>query len=269
MLAAATGFLINHFLSEEQVLAWGWRLPFLFGSLVGVLSYILRKNIEETPIFQALEKTKDLPKVPAMELFRQKTRTFLLASSLTAVAGTFSAIYLFIPSFTQRYFHLPAQTSYFYSMLIVFVVVLLTMFFGWLSDFYGRRVLLRIGSLWILLAALPATYLLSSGHLYSGALLLAAPAAMINGCYQAAIIELFHTRIRFTGLALSHNIGMSIFNGLSPMAMEKLAEHGVLAAPIILMCIAASITLFGSLKIPCRYRVPLDVIEQADAGVKA
>ena len=246
VLASTTGVLLNAFLSAEQLHTWGWRIPFVLGSLLGILGYFLRRGIVESPAFTRILQEQTVARIPVKDLFQSHGRAILVGVGLIASAATMVSFYLFLTPYASRHLNLSEGSIYLVSTAIMLGLSLMTLLSGWLSDYLGRRRMLFAGGLLMLLVAWPAFNALQDGQLWLVALLTLLPAAIGNGCYEAALVELFDTRVRYTGVAVSLNIGVCVFGGGTPYVLELLSQMGYDKGPLLLMMTAAVIAMASS-----------------------
>ena len=96
-LGGIVGLLLTTALSPEHMMAWGWRIPFLLGFLLGIISYYIRKKLIETPIFLEMLKMDQLHKKPFLRLIKQSRIEILKALLLTAAVSSIFAFLLYLP----------------------------------------------------------------------------------------------------------------------------------------------------------------------------
>ncbi len=258
VLASTTGVVLNALLSAEQLQDWGWRIPFVLGSMLGILGYFLRRGIVESPAFTRILQEQTVARIPVKDLFQSHAREILVGVGLIASAATMVSFYLFLTPYASRHLNLSEGSIYLVSSAIMLGLSMMTLLLGWLSDYLGRRRMLFTGGLLMLLVAWPAFSALQEGQLWLVALLTLLPAAIGNGCYEAALVELFDTRVRYTGVAVSLNIGVCVFGGGTPYVLELLGQMGYDKGPLLLMITAAVIAMASSCFMTSRKGFALD-----------
>jgi MHS family proline/betaine transporter-like MFS transporter len=244
ILATAFGATLASTLSTDQMEAWGWRLPFVFGLLIGPVAYYIRRHIDETIEFRSTTGSE----APLREaLSGSKTR--LLISFGTVILTTV-AMYtiLFMPTYATRQLGLPASGSFMAILLTGAIQVMLIPLVGALSDRYGRipisfaaaaAILLTIYPMFAWLAAAPTLQTLLMVQAIIGVLL-----AGYMGAIPALMSELFPTRLRTTGLSISYSFGVAIFGGFAPFINAWMIElTGSKLAPSFYLMLAAAISL--------------------------
>jgi MFS family permease len=247
---------VNYTIGEHSpaFMQWGWRIPFLISAaLIGIGLYV-RLNIDETPVFTE-EKTRNLvPKAPLAELLRLQRREVALAAG--SILGCFS--FSFIASTylaTYGYTHLGYSRNVilFVGVLTGLVSIGFVAFSATLCDRFGRRRLMLIG--WA--AGLPVSVvvipLMDTGKpmCYAVAVVgMQAVAAIISGPTPAFIPELFATRYRYSGTALTLNVAGIAGDAVPPLIAGTLqATYGSWAIGLMLATIA-------TLSLGCTYLLP-------------
>jgi MHS family proline/betaine transporter-like MFS transporter len=247
-LATALSLVVQKVLAPEQVAQWGWRIGFLFGGVCGLVSFWLRLSLEETSEFKRLQHTAS--KRPFMELVRSHpAQIFVGIAAMTATAG-FNGLLFAMPAFLPRvmgYSPLEAIEAQ--------MVGLIVLSFGLLSaarlgDRIPRRRILATGSLLLMLLSIP--FFDAAAHHSVNLIVLfvfaGLVASLVNGPFCAVAADLFPTRIRFSGVAVSFNLAFSIFSGIAPLAATLLVKTtGSPTAPAYYMCGCALVALIGSL----------------------
>ena len=247
-LASALSLVVHEVLAEPQIAAWGWRVGFLFGGVLGLVSFWLRLSLHETPEFQLLRNTA--PKVPFVELSRSHPAQVLTGISAMVATAGFNGLLFAMPAY------LPIAMGYTSVEAIrAQNVCLIILSFGlltaaWLGDRIPRRRILCVGSLTLSLLSIPffnaaASHSVGLLLLFAGA---GVAASMVNGPMCGIAADLYPTRIRFSGVAISFNLAFSIFSGIAPLAAALLQRYtGSPAGPAYYMCFCGVLTFVGSL----------------------
>ncbi len=218
---SAFAFYLVQKLPEEDLMSWGWRVPFLLSILIFLVGVYIRKNIRESKAFsQAKPETKH-EKIPLMVLIREHPKALLQAIALRLPEN--GASYIFFTFSVVYAKHIGIGTGEIISavtlaMLVEFFSIL---FWGALSDRIGLKPVYYIGVIGLLVMAFPFFWLLSTGD-YGWimlAMFLGLPfchGAMI-GTQPCIMSDLFPVRVRYSGLALGHEVGSIFSGGLGPM----------------------------------------------------
>jgi MHS family proline/betaine transporter-like MFS transporter len=243
ILATGFGATLASLLSAEQMESWGWRLPFIFGLLIGPVAYYIRRHTDETTEFSSTS-TSATPVRDA--LTDSKTR---LVIALGAVVLSTVAMYtiLFMPTYATRQLGLAASGSFIAGLLTGTIQLLLIPVFGLLSDRYGRPPIAAAAAAAFLLAIYPMFAWLAASPTLQTLLLVQAIMGVLSAAYMgplpAMMSELFPTRLRTTGLSISYSFGVAIFGGFAPFINAWLIEAtGSKLAPSFYLMLAALIS---------------------------
>lgn len=247
LLASAVVALLTSLLSHQQLMLWGWRVAFFLGLIIGVAGFYLRNKVAETPYFNRLEQTQDIIKAPLIHLFRIHSREVLQGVGLVWLFAVIIAqIFLFMPTYLHTITHIELNSALIINSVNILVFSLCTPLVGYVSDKMGRRPVILIVSLLFLLLTYPLyTMLLSKNFIIELIALFtfAVLAAGIIGTVPSALSEMFSTHVRYSGVAISYNIGIAIFAGLTPViATYLLYRFHFSQAPSFNLIFAALIT---------------------------
>jgi MHS family proline/betaine transporter-like MFS transporter len=246
MLATGFGFAITRTLSNDQIDAWGWRLPFLFGVLIAPVGYYIRRRLQETIDVTAARAGAS----PVASLFRTQKRQLVTATGLIVLGTVATYTIVFMPTFAARELGLTASNSFAAALLTASVQVVVVPFVGLLSDRWGRLPIatgaaLALGALaWPLfawLAGAPTIEKLLLVQITLGIL-----TALNVGALPALMAELFSVRMRATGLSISYSVAVAVFGGFAPFIDVWLIETtGSAVAPSYYLIVAAVISLLS------------------------
>lgn len=243
LLGSATAALISTMMSAQAVEAWGWRIPFLLGGLIGPLGWYMRRHIEETPLFRQATR-EPAPTRPAGD-----TRHLLRAFGFTVLwTVSYYIVLTYLPTFLQQQVHLSRTQALWSTSLSLLLVMVASPLFGHLSDRIGRRPLLLTACIaFIVLPYLLLSLMLADGGLgtvIACQLLLALAIACFSGPGPAAISEIFPTRSRSSGMSIGYSLAVAMFGGFAPfIATWLIARTGNPVAPAWYVIGAALVTL--------------------------
>jgi metabolite-proton symporter len=252
-LLLSTGvFAMVSWLPDEQLLAWGWRLPFLFSIvLVGVGLYI-RLKILETPAFSQVKEAHTEARRPIVDVFRAYPRAVFLAAGARFADNVLYYVFAtFVLTYTTTQLGLPRSAALI-GVLIAAALELVTMpAFGALSDRIGRRPVLMGGAIVMILIAFPFFWLVDTGSspLIWLAIVLALTVshAAVFGPIAAFFSELFGTRVRYSGTSVGFQLGALIAGAPTPfIATALLAWSGGEPWPISLLVLVAALVNLAS-----------------------
>ena len=225
ILGSATAWLVNVWLSPEDASAWGWRIPFLGSAVLLLAGYALRRGIVETA--EGI-KARDLrPKLlPALVTdWKPMVQTFGI------VAMTNAAYYL---TFTYAVEHRKAlagtggEDFLLANTLSLLVVLVSKPLGGWLSDKIGRRklvLILTIGVMMSIYFALKAMLFGTWWGFMLGQMALAVPLGMALGLQGAMLVEIFPLRSRVTSMSLAYSLTLALAGGTTPLVSVWLVER--------------------------------------------
>ncbi len=249
---SAFAFYLVQKLPEEDLMSWGWRVPFLLSILIFLVGVYIRKNIRESKAFsQAKPETKH-EKIPLMVLIREHPKALLQAIALRLPEN--GASYIFFTFSVVYAKHIGISTGEIISavtlaMLVEFFSIL---FWGVLSDRIGLKPVYYIGVIGLLVMAFPFFWLLSTGD-YGWimlAMFLGLPfchGAMI-GTQPCIMSDLFPVRVRYSGLALGHEVGSIFSGGLGPMLAVALLMHFDASWPVSLLLMGYALLAWIALR---------------------
>jgi MHS family proline/betaine transporter-like MFS transporter len=244
VLATGCGYGLSTLLTPAQVEGWGWRIPFIFGVLIGPVAYYIRTQVQETDEFRAAPANA----TPIKRLLAGQKLRLLLCLGVIVIATVTTYLTLFMPTFATRQLGLPATAAYLAGILSGALQIVLVPVFGALSDRHGRTplmfaaataILLLIYPLFSWLVAVPATQTLL---LVQG--ILGVCGAVYIGGLAGLISELFPTETRTTGLSIGNAAAVTVFGGFAPFISAWLiAATGSNLAPSFYLIAAAVISL--------------------------
>ena len=244
ILATGFGVLLGLALTPDQVDAWGWRIPFLFGLLIGPVAYYIRRHADETAEFVSAEHSRS----PLREAFADAKLRMLIAFGAVVLSTVSMYTILFMPTYATRQLGLPTSGSFFAGLVTGAIQLTLMPVVGALSDRWGRlpigtlsaaSILVLIYPLFAWLAAEPTLATLLAVQIIIGVL-----SAGYMGGLPALMSELFPARMRTTGLSISYSLGVAIFGGFAPFINAWLIERtGSKLAPAFYLMLAAAISL--------------------------
>lgn len=244
LLAAGFGVILTNTLDAASLESWGWRLPFLFGILIGPVGLYLRKHVHEGQSFKEAKPEES----PVSAVFaRQKSRMLLAIGTLVLSTGT-SYVILYIPTYAVRQLHLPESFGFIAAALTGAILTFVTPFVGHLSDRVGRVRLMTWSGIVFTLTIYPVFKGLGE-HAGLGALMammawVGLLKAVYFGALPALMAETFPVETRATGMAISYNIGVTLFGGFAPLIVASLIQAtGSKLAPAFYLMLLGVISL--------------------------
>jgi MHS family proline/betaine transporter-like MFS transporter len=232
-LAASSAYAINTLLTPDQVAAWGWRVPFLFGLLIGPAAWYIRSRGEETPEFLATTMATN----PVAEVAAQDKLLVLLGAGVVAAGAAGSYTINYMPTFAATQLHMGPTTALIGTVVAGLVNTVFPPLFGHLSDRYGRFLVMGLfGTLGLLLIYPLFLWVLASPTLGTLILIQVIVALVFYCGYYATVpsflAELFPTRRRTTGISIAYVLAQLVFGGVTPLVVAALINAtGNRAAP--------------------------------------
>jgi MHS family proline/betaine transporter-like MFS transporter len=280
ILAAAFGSVLTAWMSPEHLSSWGWRIPFLFGLLIGPIGYYIRSHLDETPEFLAMRRERDglghegghdelkgrskeinKASAPAAS-FSSQWVNLLLAIGIVAqsTVGVY-VLQLYMPLYAVKQLHMPAAVSFGAVVLNGGLQLLLSPVMGAWSDRIGRIRIMLGTSLLMGVLIYPMFALLQSHPTVGWLLLLQGTAGILKAAYSgpmpALMSEIFPTQVRSTGLSIAYSIGVTIFGGFAPTIVETFIHlTGDKLAPSYYVLTAALLSGLSLVAVAWRRRHP-------------
>lgn len=225
LIAISVGLIIDAYFPEID---YAWRVAFLLGGLMGVVGMYLRLRVTETPIFQELLKKKQVLKAPFSHVVASAWRPMLLTFCTGGVAS--SVVYLtktYVLVFYSNVMLYDHSIALIYSLYANFILMLSMPLFGGLSDVFGKLKIMALACISVPLLAVPTFMLMGSPIVWqqiASLTVLAMMGGAISGTAYIFVISLFTPEQRFTGVAFSYNLGITVFGSTSPLISRWLVE---------------------------------------------
>jgi MFS family permease len=251
-ILATLVFLPVSALPEDQLLSWGWRIPFLLSAIVVAVGFWVRRTLPETPAFEAEARSNEVPRLPIADLFRSHTPEVLrvIFAALVSVVSTIFGV--FVLSYAVNTMHLPRTQML--TLLVCGNIVALAAIPLWatLSDRIGRRPVFIFGALGSALLIWPTLWAISRADVtlifIFGLLLSGVVYSAANGVWPSLYGEMFSTRVRLSGMAIGTQIGFAL-GGFAPTISAALLKEGPdgwmpVAGLVTASCVIAAISVF-------------------------
>jgi MFS transporter, MHS family, proline/betaine transporter len=235
LLASLPTAILATVLTPQEFLHWGWRLPFLFGFVLGPIGHYLRTHVAETPSFKRQQAAHAEPSAPIREAFTTQRRALSAVFGMSILSICLNVVFLiFLPAFAVHQLHLPASAAFFSTTIAGVIYVIGPPLSGTLSDRIGRKPILFAQGLSAIILSYPLFLLVNSWKSVTALILTEAIAGVIialgAGVGAAIRAEAFPTRVRYTGLSVSYGLSIAIFGGFGPLIATGLI--GVTGNPL-------------------------------------
>ena len=244
LLAAAFGVVLTGQLSAGQMAAWGWRVPFFFGLLIGPVAWYIRTRLDETPEFLAAETTT----TPLRDTFASQKLRLLIAMGVVVLGTVSTYLVLFMPTYGVKQLGLAPSVAFAAIALTGVIQMLFAPLVGRLSDRHGRTRIMLVSAILLLALIYPAfVYLVahpSFGTLIVVQIVLGFLMTGYFGALPGLLSEIFPVQTRTTGMSLAYNIAVTIFGGFGPFIITWLiGATGSKVAPSFYMMFAAVVSI--------------------------
>ena len=257
LLGSGFGLLLTTTLTTDQLEDWGWRIPFLFGLLIGPIGLYIRKHIEESTEFSQQAAPES---TPVTELFRDHKGSILMAIGALMLSTSVSYTIIYMPTYAVKQLGLSAANGFAGTLISGLILTVLTPFVGYFSDRIGRTRIMIWAALIFVVTILPVFWLLGTfpalATLFMMLTWLSLLKALYFGGLPALMSDLFDTRVRASGLALSYNIGTTLFGSAGPLLITwLLATTGSGLAPAFYLGFTSVVSLITLILIRNRRRI--------------
>jgi MFS family permease len=216
-------------LPEEQLLSWGWRIPFLLSFVVLVVAYLVRRTMPETPAFADIRTRNAVARFPVVALLRDFWPDVLrvIVCALIATVSTVTAV--FALGYATSKFGVPRTTMLWAGVLANATALVAQPFWAMLADRVGRKPVFIGGVLGCAVMIFPYFMALTTGSppaILTAALVLSGIVyAAPNAIWPSFYAEMFETRVRYSGTAIGTQLGF-LAAGFTPVISQSLLGEG-------------------------------------------
>lgn len=221
VLAAGFGALLTSVMSPADLQAWGWRIPFFFGVLIGPVGLYIRNHMEDAGAPPAGKDSS-----PIREVLLRHKLAMLLGMGALAVSTAINYLIIYMPTYVVKTLNMPASVGFIASLVGSLSVMVLTPIAGAISDRIGRTTHMITVNLVLLVTIYPTFYILTNyptpGVIIAAVFVVATLKSLYYGPLAALMAELLPAETRATGLGLGYNIGVTLFGGMGPAIMTAL-----------------------------------------------
>lgn len=247
LLGSITVLVLNISLSEEAVMQWGWRIPFLLAAPLGLIGFYIRSRLTETPEFEALKNAGQIEKNPLREVLVNHWREVLTVAGFALFQNVALYVILtYIPSHLTAVLKESSLVSSISSVVTMTLICLTIPLTGALSDKIGRKRLLSASTIAAIVVSFPLFLLMEQGSTAAIAAhaLLGIVLGTFLGPVLAAMNELFGTAVRYGGFSIGYNVSVSLFGGTAPFFVTFLVSATDFSpSPSFVIILSAIITL--------------------------
>lgn len=252
VLGAAVPAAVNAFLSAEQVADWGWRIPFLVGSVVGVTISVFRRHISESRPVSGADDEAASPVITVLRFY--PLRILRMSILLIPTAIIYFVIFVYAISYLTDEMHESAARALDITTINLIVIAALAPVFGWLADRIGLRPIFLVSAIATLVFAGPFWWLMhrpDAGLVFLGQFGLSLLNAAGWALSITALTVMAPAAFRCSSVAVSYNACMAIFGGTTPaVATYLVSRTGDDFAPVYYILIATLVSLPVILRLP-------------------
>jgi MFS family permease len=264
-------FLPVSALPDEQLLSWGWRIPFLLSAIVVLIGLLIRRTLDETPAFTEEKLEGEVPRAPIAVLF-SRYPGYVLRIVLAAFVSVVSTIFsLYTLSYATSDDVGISRPTMLWVLVLANVVALGAIpLWATLSDRVGRKPVFIFGALGSALLIFPYVWAISRVNLplvfVFGILLSGVVYSAANGVWPALYGEQFPTQVRLSGMAIGTQIGFAL-GGFAPTISAAIAGNGINGwVPVaIFTAVAATVSALSVTTMRDAFRLPLHEVGRLDA----
>ncbi|MCH6468677.1 MFS transporter [Sinomonas terrae] len=232
-LGASSGTLLTLLLfipiaamPSQQLLSWGWRLPFWFSAVVVVVAYLIRRHVQEPPEFVEAQRAK-ANVAPLRHLLRFHWRAVLRIVFCALIAGTSYMMQTFSVAFGTSGYKLDKPTMLLTTTVSAVIALAITPLAGFLVDKVGRKTMFLSGTIGVGITMAPYLWSITTGNwaliFLFGIINYSLFYSMVNASWPSFFAEMFPGRLRVSGLALGTQIGFAISGVIGPVLATALA----------------------------------------------
>jgi MHS family proline/betaine transporter-like MFS transporter len=248
LLGSAFGLGLTSWMAPAEMQAWGWRLPFLFGILIGPVGIYIRNHLKDATAPPA-------QKSPVAEVLTRQKLPVALSIGALAISTAVNYLIIYMPTYAVKTLNLPPSVGFMASFAAGIVLTFLTPIAGMISDKIGRTTHMIAVNLLLLLSIYPSFLFLTRNPtptvIVIAVFWLATLKSLYYGPLAALMSELFPAATRATGLGLGYNIGVTLFGGMGPVIMSSLGTIAIIGdlAPGYYLTLVCVVSLYALLVI--------------------
>ena len=249
LLGSLVATAVNWVYAPDELLAEGWRIPFIIGGLFGLLSVWLRQYLHETPVFKEMEARQELAdELPLKTVVREHRPAVILTMLLTwLLSAAIIVMILMTPPLVQKLYGIPAAVALQANSIATLFLSLGCVAFGLMADRYGAgRVMMAGCALLGLTSMLFYMQMATNPENIYALYALSGFCVGVIGVVPSVAVKAFPPAVRFSGLSFSYNLAYAVFGGLTPVMVSMLLPldplapaHYVAALSVVGMLIGA------------------------------
>jgi MHS family proline/betaine transporter-like MFS transporter len=260
LLGSAVATVLHLALSPEAIAAWGWRLPFLGGIVLGFTGWNLRRHLLETPAFERIVSEGRTEPHPGLRALRQMPVEIVQTGAMVLLLGVgIYTLFIWMPAYLTHILVPPVPHALIVNTLAMILMITLMPLAGTLTDRLGYKPVLVGAMIVTAIVVYPLFVWIDSGGLAAMVIAMAL-FAVINGFLQGAtpvaMAAQFPVEIRYSAMATGYNVSAALFGGTAPLvATWLIRETGNLAAPAWYVAASGVVSAIVNLTLKGRYHL--------------
>ena len=253
LMASLFAYLLNHYLTAEQINSWGWRVPFIFGCLIGPVGLYIRSKISETSDFEE-QQQKGPAENPLKEVFSGYGGLVFVGAVITAAGVVASFLNIYMPTFAINNLNISKDDAFIASICSGLVATFIPLLGGMAADRIGTVKVMRTALILGVLLVFPLFQMLTSAPSLTTLIIFQCTLSTVFYSFYFApvgslLAQLFPTSCRTTGVSIAYVIAQTFFGGITPLVVGYLVKaSGSIMAPayyILVVAVAALIGLYA------------------------
>jgi MHS family alpha-ketoglutarate permease-like MFS transporter len=255
LLASLLGALLASSLNDDQLAAWGWRVPFFIGGLLGLVGVWLRKDMAETEQFEENKAKAEALKNPLLLTLREHPRAVAQLIGFTLLSTLcYYTFFSALTPFAVKQQGLDDGMVFWALSIATALFVALQYPFGWTADRYGRKPQMLVWAGLIAVGIVPMSKLIAPGASFGAVLLVFCFGlglyAVFASIAPAIMSELFPTELRGLGIGAWYNLTVAVFGGTAPLVIQWLGDAGHSSWFFWYVAVGAAIAFVATLTLP-------------------
>jgi MFS family permease len=225
---------ISRTYSPEELLAEGWRVPFIISGIFGFIAFWVRQWLHETPVFREMQAKQELAReMPLKMVLREHVGSISLTMLMTwLLSAAIVVMILMTPPLFQKLYKVPADVTLMANSIAILTLSAGCIVFGMLADRFGPGRMLAAGSAVLGFSSL-LLYQQVSVSIENINVLYAFCGFFVGviGIVPSTAVMSFPAAVRFSGLSFGYNVAYAIFGGLTPVMVTTMLKTNPMAAP--------------------------------------
>ena len=212
--------------SPEVMSEWAWRIPFIFGGVIGLIGLYIRLRIDETPDFKEAQAKQEISEQPLKESFKNHKKGLLIVAGLGLSWNVvYYVLFVYLPTHIVAVVKVPMAVSMQINSIAALAYTIFILIVGWFADKYSKRLFLIASCVGFAIFSYPIMVMVNSGNYWtilSAQIFFGLLMALFSGPVPTVMAELFPTTTRNTSVSVAYNISSTIFGGTAPMVATYL-----------------------------------------------